>query len=734
MKKILSAVAALSLGLVLVPNSANATPPADCSGYEGAGSQASPFLVEDQAGLAAVSDCDAAFGGGAFFEQTTDIVLTGDWAPLGVFTGSYDGNYNSISGLNVNDVSSWGAGLFEGISGGTVKELTIMADDLIGQSYAGTLAATTEDVIIESVRVKVTGTMDVIYGAGCLLGSASGSLTITDVYAECTTSSSTRWVGGLVAYAGTADHPVTNLSISKAYSKADLSFSGDGGGLAGILNTTDTSAQVSEFTFAGIVRGPDSEAANVAGIFGWVNTSYEATEAPVISVSNSSVRGTLSSALVTEIPLLLIPPQLQAASFSAAAADYSTTTFRPSPTVGEVYDSGATTPEFVFSNLILAPKYLTPVGSDGYIVNVGLASDRYASAPSCVFHTEPPFAFFSYEQDAGFTAIAPTDIRSAATFDGCLTVVDGLDNYTQDAVWIRDSSVFAGEVLSGHYFHLDIHESTLDYGQESFEITHEEIFSILSSGWNFFPEFTISPALPEGITIEPNTGRILGAASEAFGPTTFTVTRTSVFGYATQTTDITLSQLAAPPAAGAGSYSGPVIELVNPNPVPQGETLTISGERLDQIERVAIGESIVTKSEIIFGENQMSFEVPLDSALGQQPMIVSGSFGSLSFQNGVEITAALAQSASQELRFEVSEMANGDLKLYAFGVIASGKVQFVVDGEEVAWVRAANSSDSKLRSMQQDGQTIHYLVRTIKDGADKKIRFYQNSELIQTHN
>ena len=733
MKKILSAVAALSLGLVLVPLGANAAPPADCSGYEGAGTEASPFLVEDQAGLAAVSDCDAAFGGGTFFKQTTDIVLTGDWAPLGVFTGSYDGNYNSISGLNVDNEDFWGAGLFEVITGGTVKQLTIMANDLDSESYAGTLAAYAEDVVIESVRVKATGNMDVIYGAGCLVGTASGNVTITDVYAECTTSSSTRWAGGLIAYAGAGDGPITNLEISKAYSKADLSFWGDGGGIAGIFGTTDPSAQVSEFTFAGVIRGPDSESANVAGLFGWVSTGNAATEAPVISVSDSSVRGTLSSALVTEIPLI-IPPILQAGSFSAAAADYSTTTFRPSPTVGEVYDSGATTPEFVFSNLILAPKYLTPSGSDGYIVNVGVASDRYASAPSCVFHTEPPVAFFSYEQDAGFTAIAPTDIRSAATFDGCLTVVDGLDNYVDDAVWLRDTSVLGGDVLSGHYFHLDIHESTLDYGQESFEITHEEIFSILSSGWNFFPEFTVSPALPEGITIEPNTGRILGAASEAFGPTTFTVTRTSVFGYATQTTDITLSQLAAPPAASTGSYSGPVIELVNPNPVPQGETLTISGERLDQIERVAIGESIVTKSDIIFGENQMSFEVPLDAALGQQPIVVSGSFGSLSFQDGVEITAALAQSASQELRFEVSEMANGDLKLYAFGVIASGKVQFVVDGEEVAWVRAANSSDSKLRSMQQDGQTIHYLVRTIKDGADKKISFYQNSELIQTHN
>lgn len=734
MKRKLSVAAALSLGLtILVPMPASAIPPGDCSSYQGAGTLEDPYLVANQADLALVSDCDAASGGGAFFEQTTDIVLTGNWAPLGLFTGSYDGNYNSISGLNVDDDSSWGAGLFESIAGGTVKELTIMANDLIGESYAGTLAASADDIVIESVRVKTTGNIDVIYGAGCLLGTASGNLTITDVYAECTTSSSTRWVGGLVAYAGTNENPIANLTISKAYSKADLSYWGVGGGLAALLITTDTSAQVSEFTFAGIVRGPDSEASTVAGIFGWVSAGG-ASVAPVISVSNSSVRGTLSSALVTEIPLLLTPPPLEASSFLAAAADYSTTNFRPSPTVGSVQSSGATTPQFVFSNLILAPKYMTPSGSDGYIVNVGVASDRYASAPNCVFHTEPAVANFSYVQDGGFTEIAVTDTRNAATFDGCLTVVDGLQNYSQSAVWLSDPSVFIGEVWSGHYFHLGIHESTLDYGQESFEINHDEIFSILSSGWNFFPEFTISPALPDGITIEPNTGRILGAAAEAFGPTTFTVTRTSVFGYATQTTDITLSQLAAPSTPSIDSYSGPIIKLVSPNPVPQGETLTISGERLDQIQKVAIGESIVTKSEISYGDNQMSFLVPLKADLGQQTLVVSGSFGSLSFQNGVEITEALAQRATQNLRFEVSEMANGDLKLYAFGVIGSGKVQFVVDDEEIAWVRAVNSSDSKLRSMQQDGETVHYLVRTIKDGSDKTIRFYQNSELIQTHN
>ena len=58
-----------------------------------------------------------------------------------------------------------------------------------------------------------------------------------------------------------------------------------------------------------------------------------------------------------------------------------------------------------------------------------------------------------------------------------------------------------------------------------------------------------------------------------------------------------------------------------------------------------------------------------------------------------------------------SNQNDGTVKMYAKNVIGAGKVQFMVNGEEIAWVRAANTSDSKLRLAGAEGAA--YLVRTV---------------------
>ena len=49
--------------------------------------------------------------------------------------------------------------------------------------------------------------------------------------------------------------------------------------------------------------------------------------------------------------------------------------------------------------------------------------------------------------------------------------------------------------------------------------------------------------------------------------------------------------------------------------------------------------------------------------------------------------------------------------MYAKNVVGAGKVQFMVNGVEIAWVRAASTSDSKLRLAGAEGAA--YLVRTV---------------------
>jgi hypothetical protein len=52
---------------------------------------------------------------------------------------------------------------------------------------------------------------------------------------------------------------------------------------------------------------------------------------------------------------------------------------------------------------------------------------------------------------------------------------------------------------------------------------------------------------------------------------------------------------------------------------------------------------------------------------------------------------------------------DGTVKMYAKNIVGAGKVQFMLNGEEIAWVRATSAADSKLRS----ANGASYLVRTV---------------------
>lgn len=58
---------------------------------------------------------------------------------------------------------------------------------------------------------------------------------------------------------------------------------------------------------------------------------------------------------------------------------------------------------------------------------------------------------------------------------------------------------------------------------------------------------------------------------------------------------------------------------------------------------------------------------------------------------------------------------DGSVKVYAKNVIGAGKVQFFVDGEEVAWVNDVDGTDPMLRFAGGSA----YLVRTLSLDAGK---------------
>ena len=66
-------------------------------------------------------------------------------------------------------------------------------------------------------------------------------------------------------------------------------------------------------------------------------------------------------------------------------------------------------------------------------------------------------------------------------------------------------------------------------------------------------------------------------------------------------------------------------------------------------------------------------------------------------------------SASAIVASWTKNLNDGTVKMYAKNIVGAGKVQFMLNGEEIAWVRATTALDSKLRT----ANGASYLVRTV---------------------
>ena len=71
---------------------------------------------------------------------------------------------------------------------------------------------------------------------------------------------------------------------------------------------------------------------------------------------------------------------------------------------------------------------------------------------------------------------------------------------------------------------------------------------------------------------------------------------------------------------------------------------------------------------------------------------------------------------------------DGSVKIYAKNIVGEGKIQFMVNGKEVAWVRANDETDAKLR----EANGFYYLVRTVRlvPGQKNALEIYLDGERI----
>jgi hypothetical protein len=163
----------------------------------------------------------------------------------------------------------------------------------------------------------------------------------------------------------------------------------------------------------------------------------------------------------------------------------------------------------------------------------------------------------------------------------------------------------------------------------------------------------------------------------------------------------------------AAPYSGPVVTSGPVTVAPGGQVL-LSGSGLETVTTVEVnGRAIVVDSA---SEQQLRFTIPLDIALGTKDLVLVSSFGRLSLPGMLRVVATVPGTTGAEPTASIKRI--GDtVRLFATDIIAAGKVQLVLNGREIAWVRALDNTDPKLRF----ANGAYYLVRTIDLAEGKNV-------------
>ncbi len=204
----------------------------------GTGTEADPYRIataEQLAYLARTVNHGNTYEG-VYFRQTADIMLNGtssenwqatarQWTPIGnsssyVFSGTFDGNGYTISGLYISTQTNY-QGLFGYTYNAALKNITVRDADVTGGSYTGAMVGAAKfyskklnaDHYVDECTVKnssVTG-KDYVGGiAGYVIAHADGTYTnnlslfctFDTCIGENNTIKSEKRAGGIVGYIG----------------------------------------------------------------------------------------------------------------------------------------------------------------------------------------------------------------------------------------------------------------------------------------------------------------------------------------------------------------------------------------------------------------------------------------------------------------------------------------------------------------------------------------------------
>lgn len=226
------------------------------------------------------------------------------WEPIGNYinylryTGTFDGNNKTVSGVYINNTSNLYNGLFGVVRDGAIKDLGVINSYIQSgaNSYAGGIAGGVEDTSV--TNCYNTGTVSA-NGEYSTVGGVVGDLSFTNSKAEncyntgaVSALGSTSYVGGVVGYS------YRDAVIQDCYNTGTVSGNYYIGGVAGFLNESE----VENCYNAGAVHAI-GHSMNLGGVAGyvWYNSSVANSynTGTVSGTGNGGVAGSIYNSSVT---------------------------------------------------------------------------------------------------------------------------------------------------------------------------------------------------------------------------------------------------------------------------------------------------------------------------------------------------------------------------------------------------------------------------------------------------
>lgn len=209
----------------------------------GNGTVDNPYQIDSGEQLAWLADTVNKTKSGTKFyvKLTSNIDLGGvSFTPVGKpsheFSGTFDGQGYTISGLNVSGVEY--AGLFGMIADATIKNV-IVKGAITGTGDAGGIVGRAKGTTNYITNCGNEATVNGKY-AGGILGNAQAKVTVTGCYNTGmitgeTTGYGSVYAGGIAGYTGGSDG---NLTVSTCYNVGKVTSSKYAGGISGYDNST----------------------------------------------------------------------------------------------------------------------------------------------------------------------------------------------------------------------------------------------------------------------------------------------------------------------------------------------------------------------------------------------------------------------------------------------------------------------------------------------------------------